>query len=397
MMNKMNNRWLLPEGIEDLLPAQAEILENIRRRLLDLFHVHGYELVIPPLIEYVDSLQVGTGNDLQLQTFKLIDQLTGRLMGVRADMTPQVARIDAHHLQRDVPTRLCYMGTVLHTRPAGHGASRSPMQLGAELYGHSGVDSDVEVLCLMLETLACVGIQDVYVDLGHVGIFRALSSQAGLSAEQEAVLFDALQRKARPEIADYLADISLSANMSDMLLALAELNGGEEVLAQARERLAGAGAQVAAAIDELTVIAAMARKRLGTIEFHFDLAELRGYHYHTGMVFAAYAPGQGQSIALGGRYDQIGSAFGRARPATGFSTDLKTLLTVTSQSQSSAGRIYAPAGESDDLLKAIRQLREQGECVVVALRDQIGDAVAMGCERILVKDQDNWTVKKVEG
>lgn len=393
----MNNRWLLPEGIEDLLPTQAEIVEGMRRKLLDLFHVHGYELVIPPLIEFVDSLQVGTGNDLQLQTFKLIDQLTGRLMGVRADMTPQVARIDAHCLKRDVPTRLCYMGTVLHTVPAGHGASRCPMQVGAELYGHSGLDSDVEVLCLMLETLQAVGVDSVYVDLGHVGIFRQLCRLAGLSAEQETVLFDALQRKARPEIAEYLAGLGLAADLAAMLQALPELNGGEEVLRQARTRLAAAGNEVLAAIDALESIATMARRRMGAVEFHFDLAELRGYHYHTGAVFAAYAQGQGQAIALGGRYDQIGSAFGRARPATGFSTDLKTLLAVTVQQAAVASAIFAPADDDDSLFATVRSLRADGQRVVMGLAGQQGSAAELGCDRMLVKQQGHWTVTKVEG
>lgn len=393
----MNNRWLLPEGIEDLLPVQAEIVENMRRKLLDLFHVHGYELVIPPLIEYVDSLQVGTGNDLQLQTFKLIDQLTGRLMGVRADMTPQVARIDAHSLKREVPTRLCYMGTVLHTLPAGHGASRSPMQVGAELYGHSGLDSDVEVLALMLETLQSVGITDLYIDLGHVAIFRSLSQQAGLTSAQEADLFDMLQRKARPEMDEYLATLNLSTDLCAMLQALPVLNGGEEVLSQARSRLAGGGTAVLKAIDELEMIANMARRRMGAIEFHFDLAELRGYHYHTGAVFAAYATGQGQAIAQGGRYDQIGSAFGRARPATGFSTDLKTLLAVTQHPEVAVSAIFAPVSDDPGLYQAVSELRAQGERVVMGLLGQTGDAIAMGCDRMLVNHQDNWTVTRVEG
>ncbi|HEY5789875.1 MAG TPA: ATP phosphoribosyltransferase regulatory subunit, partial [Gammaproteobacteria bacterium] len=242
------DRWLLPEGIDELLPGEARRLEQLRRRLLDLYASWGYELVVPPLIEYLESLLVGTGHDLDLETFKLTDQLSGRLMGVRADMTPQVARIDAHRLQRAAPSRLCYLGTVLRTRPGGPSRTRSPLQVGAELYGHAGVESDAEILALLVETLEACGIRGAHVDLGHVGIFRSLAHRAGLDAVQEAELFALLQSKARPELEAALAAWRLPPAAAAQLLALVELNGGDRVLADAATRLAGAGAEVAAAL-----------------------------------------------------------------------------------------------------------------------------------------------------
>jgi len=263
-MNK-TDRWLLPEGIEEVLPEQAKRLEQLRRQLLDMYATWGYELVMPPFIEYLESLLTGTGNDLDLQTFKLTDQLTGRLMGVRADMTPQVARIDAHQLNRETPTRLCYIGTVLHTRTDGFAGSRSPIQVGAELYGHAGIESDVEVMMLMLETLNVSGIEAPFVDLGHVGIYRELVKQAGLSEEQEATLFDSLQRKANTEIAAYLKEWKLDSKVADALTALTSLNGDESVLAEAKTVLKKMGKGVLNALDELTNIAALLKKRLPDI------------------------------------------------------------------------------------------------------------------------------------
>ena len=390
-----SNRWLLPEGIEEVLPEQARQLEGLRRRLLDLFDSWGYELVMPPLIEYLESLLVGTGNDLDLQTFKLTDQLTGRTMGVRADMTPQVARIDAHHLKRPVPTRLCYFGTVLHTRPDGFAGSRSLLQVGAELYGHAGIESDVEVLRLMVETLREVGIEQPYLDLGHVGIYRGLVAQAGLEREQESELFDALQRKARPEIQSLLEDWQLAADDARMLLALADLNGDQQVLDMAATQLAGASTEVRAALANLEQIAAALQQALPDLNLHFDLAELRGYRYHTGAVFAAYAPGRGQAIAVGGRYDGIGKAFGQARPATGFSTDLRTLVALSDASLPPVTAIFAPADEDADLQKTIAELRARGERVITALPGQAGGAAEMGCDRQLVRTAQGWVVKPV--
>lgn len=391
-MNK-TDRWLLPEGIEEVLPKEAKRLEQLRRTLLDTYESWGYDLVIPPLIEYLESLLTGTGNDLDLQTFKLTDQLTGRLMGIRADMTPQVARIDAHQLKQDTPTRLCYIGTVLHTRTDGFAGSRSPLQVGAELYGHAGIESDIEVITLMLETLAMSGIDTPFVDLGHVGIYRELVKQAGLNEEQEATLFDSLQRKANTEIAAYLKEWKLDKNIVTAIAALTRLNGDESILTEAKTILSTAGKGVEAALAELLNIAALLKQRLPNLKVNFDLAELRGYHYHTGTVFAAYVAGRGQAVAQGGRYDDIGEVFGRARPATGFSTDLKTLLSLSTHKNNQVAGIYAPADNDAALQKAISELRQKGEKVICALAGQTGNAKEMGCDRELVKDGSSWKVK----
>ena len=390
-----NETWLLPEGIEEVLPPRAAFLEAKRRAILDLYHSWGYEMVIPPLIEYLESLLTGTGDDLDLQTFKLTDQLNGRMMGVRADMTPQVARIDAHQLRRKTPTRLCYMGTVLHTRPQGFDASRAPLQIGLELYGHSGVESDVEVFQLMVATLETCDVNDVYFDLGHVGVYRGLVKQAGLNAQQEAALFDALQRKAKPEIQDMLSALKIDATVRDMLLALADLNGDDSVLLKMEKVLAKASAEVKQAISELKNIAAAIARRLPKVSLHYDLAELRGYHYHTGVVFAAFASGKGSAIAQGGRYDGIGEVFGNTRPATGFSTDLKTLLAFNREQVVQQPGIFAPNNDDELLQQAIAESRAAGERVIVELPGQTGDAKAMACDRQFVKEKKQWLIKPI--
>jgi ATP phosphoribosyltransferase regulatory subunit len=390
------DQWLLPEGIDQVLPPEAWRLECARRELLDLFSCWGYDLIIPPLIEYLESLLTGTGNDLDLQTFKVTDQLTGRMMGLRADMTPQAARIDAHPLQRSEPTRLCYMGTVLHTRNDGFGGSRSPLQVGAELFGHAGVESDAEIIKLLLESLQLLSISDIHIDLGHVGIFRGLARDAELSAQQENELFEALQRKAVPEIEEMLKAFVGDAGQRQRLAALADLNGDRSVLQRAREQLAGASESVLAALDNLGAIASLIEQRAGTETLNFDLAELRGYRYQTGMVFAVFVPGCGQEIARGGRYDAIGKVFGRSRPATGFSTDLRELMLLSQRSfVHSRGSIFAPAGEDGELWSAVTALRQSGERVVHALPGQEGAAAEMGCDRVLVNEKGQWLVKPV--
>lgn len=392
-----NERWLLPEGIEELLPPQAQRLEQLRRAVLDLFTSWGYELVMPPLVEYLDSLLTGTGNDLDLQTFKLTDQLNGRMMGVRADITPQVARIDAHRLSdRKTPVRLCYQGTVLHTRGDGLGGARSFTQIGAELYGHAGVESDAEMVNLMLDTLALAGVDSVYVDLGHVGIFRALTQAAGLDAEQESQLFDALQRKAMPEIQALLEALSVDAGIRQAFEDLVWLNGGAEVLDKARLALKGHAAALKA-LDEVTQVAERVSQRQPNLQLHFDLAELRGFHYHTGVVFAAYQAGQGRAIAQGGRYDDIGAVFGRARPATGFSADLRALAALGADADAGDAEktIFAPAGDSPELIEKIRELRAAGRRVICELPGQGGDAAAAGCQQILVMQAGQWNVAEV--
>jgi ATP phosphoribosyltransferase regulatory subunit len=390
-----NERWLLPEGIEEVLPVEAQQLECLRRELLDLYHSWGYQLVMPPFIEYLETLLVGTGNDLDLQTFKLTDQLNGRLMGVRADIAPQVARIDAHRLREASPTRLCYMGTVLHTRPDGFAGSRSPLQIGAELYGHAGIESDVEILSLMVESLKRCGIEQSVVDLGHVGIFSELARQAELNDEQETELFNALQRKARPEIEQLLTQWQVDADSRQMLIALIELNGDEQVLDAADKALAKATPPVHEALRYLKDVARALHNRLPEVNLIYDLAELRGYHYHTGLVFAAFVANQGQAVAQGGRYDGIGEAFGNARPATGFSADLKTLHSLGRHGQPVPSGIFAPWDEDAALLAEVARLRANGERVVFALPGQSGDARTMACDRQLVQEGEHWLVKPV--
>ncbi|MDT8404899.1 ATP phosphoribosyltransferase regulatory subunit [Sulfuriflexus sp.] len=390
-----NDAWLLPEGIEELLPPQAERLERLHRDLIDQLHSWGYELVVPPFIDFLESLLTGTGNDLKLQTFTLTDQISGRLMGIRADMTPQVARIDARQLGRETPSRLCYLGTVLRTRPDGFAGSRSPLQCGAELYGSDNVESDIEIIRLMLATLEKTGIRAAHLDLAHVGIFRSLVQDAGLDEQQETELFDALQRKAVPEINGLLDKWVLDAPQATMLRALVDLNGGDEVLAEATAVFAAASEAVRAALDDLKQIAVSLQGYLPNTPLYFDLAELRGYHYHTGVMFSAYLPGHGQAIAWGGRYDDIGSVFGRARPATGFSTDLKQLVLLTDVQADAADMIFAPAGADTTLQEKIAALRAQGERVVCELPGQQGGAREMGCSRKLEQRNGQWEVVSV--
>jgi ATP phosphoribosyltransferase regulatory subunit len=387
------DQWLLPEGIDEMLPPQAWRLECARRELLDLFSRWGYDMIMPPLLEYLESLLTGTGNDLDLQTFKVTDQLTGRMMGLRADMTPQAARIDAHPLHRDAPNRLCYMGTVLHTRTDGFGGSRSPLQIGAELFGHDGVESDVEIIVLLLESLALMQVSNIHIDLGHVGIFRGLAQDAGLTVQQENDLFEALQRKAMPEIDEMLADVS-DSGARERLAALATLNGDRGMLETAYRQLAGASKPVMAALENLDAIAAKVAQRSGDVVLNFDLAELRGYRYQTGMVFAVFVPGCGQEIARGGRYDAIGKVFGRSRPATGFSTDLKQLIQLSGRAFADRrGGILAPQADDETLHAAVQALRAAGERVVSELPRQAGDAATMGCDRLLVDEDGKWVVK----
>ncbi len=388
-------RWLLPDGVEEMLPAAALRLEHQRRQLLDLYASWGYELVITPLIEYLESLLVTGSPDLDLQTFKVTDQLSGRMMGVRADITPQAARIDAHSLRREVPVRLCYAGSVLHTRPETLGASRSPIQVGAELYGHGEAASDIEVMHLMVETLNLAGVSDFQLDIGHVGVFRELAHAAGLGADQERTLFSLVQRKALPEIDALVAGAVEDSRLAAMLRELPRLNGGEEVLGEAARVLAGAPEGATRALANIREIAEGLRARVPGIEFYFDLSELRGYHYHTGVVFSAYLPEHGQAVAHGGRYDEIGRLFGRARPATGFSADLKLLAAQGDGGAVQAGAILAPAGSDAELLALVAQLRTSGERVVQFLPGQAGGKADMGVDREIVRQKDGWAVVPV--
>ena len=402
-------RWLLPDGVEDLLPGDAAKLEFLRRRILDLYATWGYRLIIPPLVEYLDSLLTGSGGDLDLHTFKLTDQLSGRLLGLRADITPQAARIDAHGLGHDAPTRLCYADSVLHTRPRGLLSSRIPLRIGAELFGHAGSACDIELICLMHTTLQTVAINDVTVVLGHVGIFRSFAEAANLPPETESELFEAVQRKAPHDIERIARQAVADEFLAEWLCQLTRLSGGERALTTARRLFNAAQAPQACrdALAELEVVAAGVKARLPNIRLGFDLCELRGYAYHTGIVFAAYTPAYGRAVAKGGRYDHIGEAFGRARPASGFDSDLKTLARLSPCSPPTRRPILAPDFATDKpdtaLLKLIGDLRAKGETVISDLGDpshprpqsdhvSIGDQVDR-YERRIVKKRGNWTVE----
>ncbi len=397
-----SDRWLLPEGVEEILPAEAFRLESLRRQLLDLYSGWGYELVITPLIEYLDSLLVGSSHDLDLHTFKITDQLTGRMMGVRADITPQVARIDAHCLarqgdaNREGPVRLCYADHVLHTKPRGLLASRVPIRIGAELFGHAGVGCDIELICLMYETMNAADIGDIHIVLGHVGIFRSLVRAAQLSSDIERELFDALQRKAFEEI-DALLDSRVDDDdIRSMLHELARFSGDESVLTQALATFSNAPSTVRKELAELEAIAVGVKKRLPTITLGFDLCELRGYEYHTGIVFAAYTPGYGRAVAQGGRFDDIGHVFGRARPASGFDSDLKVIARLSRRQFDAIKGISAPADEDPALAQLIAQLRHEGQRVIVDLAPA-GDAsqATHGCDRRIVRLNGQWLVQGV--
>ncbi len=356
-------RWLLPPGIEDLLPPQAEALEQARRQLLDLFSRWGYRLVMPPLVEYADALLTGTGVDLAQQTLQVTDPASGRLLAIRADITPQVARIDA----RDgdpAPARLCYLGSVLTAQDPALGAGRNPMQVGAELYGHGGPQSDVEVLRLLLAALRVTGHDSVHVDLGHVGIFGALSHAAGLDAEAEHTLFELLQRKACADIAQFVAGLGLPTAVGEWFVRLPECFGPIDRLPALRGMLQDVPEPVTAALDELGAIADELLRFEPGLPLYVDLAELRGYHYHTGLVFAAYGAGYGQAMAWGGRYDGVGRVFGRARPATGFSADLKRLLGVPAPQPLP---VLAPWSSDGALTKLVDRLRADGRSVIYEL------------------------------
>lgn len=386
--------WLLPEGIEEVLPGQANKLEQLRRKLLDGFSSWGYQLVIPPMVDYLDSLLTGSAHDLDLQTFKLTDQISGKLMGVRADMTPQVARIAGHQLKADCPARLCYAGTVLHTRGDNLDKSRSPMQIGAELYGHAGLESDYEVILLMLEMLAMAGIRNVHLDMGHVGIFRALATKAGLNERQESELFDVLQRKAAPELADLLDSFEIADDIKGVFSKLSTLCGDREVFARAEKLFADIDPVINQALLDLQTIAEKLTLQFPDLPVHFDLSELRGYHYHTGIVFAAFVPGVGKEIARGGRYDNIGRFFGRARAATGFSADLKTLVNLSAEAGASLQEtVFAPSGNDSELKQKINELRASGITVIQHLPGQKGTVEELGCTATLEKQNQNWVIK----
>ncbi|MFA9462310.1 ATP phosphoribosyltransferase regulatory subunit [Thiohalorhabdus sp. Cl-TMA] len=394
------NRWLLPQGIEDVLPERAEAIEGLRRRVLDLYHRWGYALIMPPEVEFLDSLLTGVGGDLSLRTMKVVDQASGHLMGFRADMTPQVARVDANRLEGEGPRRLCYAGSVLRAHPDNYGRSRAPLQIGAEVFGVAGPTADAEVIGLMAATLSEVGIRDFTLDLGHVGLYRALVKALDADADSEARLRDAVRRKDREALGETLEELGADADVRRALEVLPTLHGGMEVLDEARS--CAVNTEAAQALDGLEVLVEHLHRRDLGDHLSFDLGEVRGYDYHTGPVFSAYVSGQGEAVFYGGRYDGIGGAFGRSRPATGISGDLKLLADLMPREGAAPAGVLAPAEGPDALQRAIQSLRAQGVRVVQALEglseaDFQAEARRLGCAQILVHDEgQGWRTKPVE-
>jgi ATP phosphoribosyltransferase regulatory subunit len=388
-------RWLLPENFADSLPSEARAIEDLRRNLLDLYRSYGYELVAPPLIEHLDSLLSGAGTDLDLQTFKLVDQLSGRTLGVRSDMTVQVARIDAHLLNRQGVTRLCYGGSVVHTRPNGFFASREPIQVGAELYGHSGVEADVEVMELMLASLKAAGAETVRVDLNHPDIINSLLREAGASADQDSI-FALLQAKDAPGLRAKTSHFP--GQLSTALLALTQLYGPIEsgsfnALERARQALPDMPS-INAALNQLQhLCSAPQLARFAGVTLAIDLADVRGYRYHNGITFSAWVPELSDAIARGGRYDNIGAAFGRARPATGFSLELREMARVWSTGGTAQSRaIAAPWSDDPSLAQEVAKLRVAGEIVVQVLPGHQLDQQEFVFDRELKQTNGAWTV-----
>ncbi len=394
-----NKRWLLPDGVQETLPPDAAAVEALRHEILQIFERWGYDLVMPAMIEYMDSLLTGTAHSLDTRTFALVDQLSGKQMGVRSDMTPQVARIDAHLLADSARqhriARLCYCGHLLHAIGDGLTSSRTPLQIGAEIFGSDAISADIEVVSLMVSTLHAVGLSEVSIDVGHVGIFRNLVKNTGLDKDQESQLFDMLQRKSIPDLQQYLQALPLSAEMREHICHLALLNGDVSVIEEARERYRDIDTELLASLDYMHSVVLTLQRKFPRTLVNCDLAELRGYSYHTGLVFAAFLPGQGREIARGGRYNDVGEVFGNARPATGFSADLLNLYQLCGDGERVQKGILAPDRDEEALALLIQQLRAEGERVVVDLTDAKLGAAEQHCDRQLLQVDDAWTVKEV--
>ena len=387
----MSSAWLLPEHIADVLPSQARRIEELRRELLDMARSYGCELVIPPLLEHLDSLLSGTGSGSDIKLFKLVDQLSGRSLGLRADTTPQVARIDAHLLNRQGVTRLCYCGPVAHTRPDGLNTSREPLQFGIEVYGHAGLEADLEVHELALDALRRAGLRDVMLDLGDARLLQGVLEGVKLSPDALDALTAALATKDMGVLTQLTAAMPIATR--DALLALPSLFGGREVLAEAARRLPS-HPLVTAALADLDWLAGHLTVVHPEVKLGFDLADLQGYAYYTGIRFAAYAAGCADAVLRGGRYDEVGAAFGRRRPAVGFSLDLKTLVTLAPASPLRAA-VRAPWGDDAALRQAVRALREQGETVVCVLPGHEHEADEFDCDRELVREHTQWVVRSL--
>ncbi|MBK6293759.1 MAG: ATP phosphoribosyltransferase regulatory subunit [Rhodoferax sp.] len=379
--------WVLPDHIADVLPSEARHIEELRRDLLDMARCYGYELVMPPLLEHLESLLSGAGRALDLQTFKLVDQLSGRMMGVRADSTPQVARIDAHLLNRQGVARLCYCGPVVHTRPAGPHATREPMQFGAEIYGHSGLEADLEVLQLALDGLKAAKLQAACVDLADARIVPAVLHGVAADAQVLAQVHQALASKDRSELAVLTRDFPAASR--EALLALVELYGDASVLTQAHSSLAAFPA-VGQALSSLKWLAG----HLEGVAVSYDLADMRGYGYYSGARFCIYAPGANDALVRGGRYDHVGAVFGRNRPAAGFSLDVKALVGAI-EPRTLRAAIRAPWSEQPALRAAIAALRQGGETVVCQLPGHESEIDEFHCDRELVQLAGQWVVQAV--
>ncbi|WP_369602701.1 ATP phosphoribosyltransferase regulatory subunit [Hahella sp. SMD15-11] len=382
-----SERWMLPEGIEEVLPPAAWQLEDLRQRLLDQYRHNGYELIVPPLAEFLESLLTGTGRDLDLKTFKITDQLSGRMMGIRADMTPQVARIDARQPASGV-RRYCYIGTTLLTRPKTVNGSRAPVQVGCELFGSAALEADLEIIRMMLVSLAICGTPATHLELGHMGVYRAVLAQPGIPESLRQDLFDALKRRAIPEI-DRLA-AELPEHLAKQVCALPRLSGGPEVLDEAAALLSGTGLE--AVLNVLRRVATEVQRMAPEVALHVDLGEMRGYAYHTGLTFSAYRKGLGVALAQGGRYDGVGASFGNARPATGFSMDMRVILSLLSIRPATPSAVLAPAEEDPELDALIAGLRET-EVVIRRLPGDRPEDYAARCDRQIVRQGDAWCVQ----
>lgn len=393
-MPAWSSSWQLPDQIADVLPSEARHIEELRRLFLDTARSYGYELVMPPLLEHLESLLTGTGEALDLQTFKLVDQLSGRTLGLRADTTPQVARIDAHLLNRSGVARLCYCGPVLHTRADRPHATREPLQFGAEIYGHAGLEADLEAQQLALEGLKAAGVTELSVDMADVRIVNSLLAGASVNGKTLALIHAALAAKDASELGSLIASLKdgISAVARDGLKALLQLYGDEKVLAEA-EKILPPSTGLKAALQNLKWLAAHTRGEKGDVKVSFDLADLRGYAYYSGTRFAIY--GQGAELVRGGRYDEVGAVFGRNRPAAGFSLDLKELVSVLPPRALKAA-IRAPWGEDTGLRAAIARLRAGGETVACVLPGHEHEVNEFDCDRELANAAGQWVVQPLK-
>ncbi len=387
------DHWLLPVGVEETLPTEAARIERLRRKVIDLLNSWGYELVMPPLMEFLDSLLTGVGHGLEIETFKLTDQISGRMMGVRADMTPQVARIDAHYLRSNGPRRLCYFGPVLRTRPDCLGCSRIPLQLGAELFGVKSSQADIEIVELLMETLSTIGLENLHVDLGHMGIFQGLSRTENLNAQAQEKLSTAIGSRSRDDVAQVCESLGLSQRATELFVLLTAASGEVDTLSSVSDKFSGASEDVRESFENLSQISTSLKKRLPATRLYYDLAALKGQSYHNGLVFSVYMPGSGRAIASGGRYDDIGKAFGRARAATGFSLDLRAISSYVKQSDmDTVQSIYASFKDDPGLFEAVRQLRQQGRRVIFCYDNEQPDNNSENSLQLILKD-GKWIVE----